>query len=236
MAIKLVNEYQAKDRQMSPSQTPYLLGFDARENRADRQAWDYERRLRYLFNDGLTKPLSADIAVWPSVFDQTTSDTHVYSTVPMPSFYIGLNDPLFNNLDELLFHLQQHSSRDADDYCVIALACFEPERCYNDDKWPYKVVTKPLQCDPSWMFLGFDIVADQSLLSGLMNCGYDDTERAHAAKQWHNELNDHHLFRTLDKAIEFRTWSDRRVIEHAPFSVVGIYVVGGRVKLDMYKY
>jgi len=196
---------------MSFSQSPLLLGFDARENSMSfGQTWDRDRRHQYLFAERLTKPLSVDPYVWPTVLDQSSESQNS-----------GLNNPLYNDLDELVCQLEKH---DVEDCCVVALACFEPDRCCNDQKWPYKVVTEPPRYDASWMFLGFDIVADQSLLSGLMNCGFNDSERAFAVKEWSKELNDHHLFRSLDNAVEFRAWSDKRVIEHAPFSVWGIYI------------
>ena len=75
----------------------------------------------------------------------------------------------------------------------------------------------------AWEFLGFD-VADEWLLSGLSNCGYgDDAEPLR--REWAGHLNGHHLFDNLDKAIEFEALTDKRVEEHAPFFIYGIYSI-----------
>lgn len=74
------------------------------------------------------------------------------------------------------------------------------------------------------VFCGFD-VADPAI-SGLSNCGYGTEEnRRAAAATWAHALNPHHLFSLRTHAARFRSFTNRRVPEHAPFLVVALFVV-----------
>ncbi len=77
---------------------------------------------------------------------------------------------------------------------------------------------------PAWQRLGYD-VADDGLISGLSNCGYGEEEAAEMRLAWSGRLNVHHLFDNPSLAFEFRALTGRRVPEHAPFSVYGLYVM-----------
>ncbi len=75
---------------------------------------------------------------------------------------------------------------------------------------------------PDLELLGYD-VADNGMLSGLMNCGYEASEREAAQAKWRGALNEHHLFAAVADALAFRTYAEARVPEHAPFFVYGLY-------------
>ena len=62
-------------------------------------------------------------------------------------------------------------------------------------------------------------------MSGLSNCGYDPEERAALAPVWGPRLNDQHLFDEFTDADAFREITDRRVTEHAPFYVHGLWLI-----------
>ncbi len=80
--------------------------------------------------------------------------------------------------------------------------------------------------DPAWAFLGYD-VCDKWLLSGLSNCGYgtNEAEIQLLRDTYASDLNEHHLFDSIELATEFRRLSDERVQEHAPFFVFGIWLI-----------
>jgi hypothetical protein len=78
--------------------------------------------------------------------------------------------------------------------------------------------------DAQWERLGYD-VADSSLISGLSNCGYTPQEAGVLRPAWSRRLNKHHLFEEMQPASEFSQLTNRRVPEHAPFYVYGLYVV-----------
>lgn len=75
--------------------------------------------------------------------------------------------------------------------------------------------------DPRWERLGYDLAAG---VSGLSNCGYEDGDRARFA-DFAAALNAWHLFDDLPTGFAFRDVTNRRVPEHAPFGVVGLYRV-----------
>ena len=90
---------------------------------------------------------------------------------------------------------------------------------------PHLAVAAPDRRDSAWRFLGFDI-ADPGI-SGLSNCGYSDTERNALAARWGADLNRYHLFDDLDRAFAFRDLTNGRVPEHAPFFVIGLWLIAG---------
>lgn len=89
---------------------------------------------------------------------------------------------------------------------------------------PYLAPVTPLLRDARWRLLGFD-VADGSLVSGLANCGYSPLEAAGLRQQWRARLNDNHLFVDVEQALHFKHLSDRRIPEHAPFFVHGLFTI-----------
>ncbi len=84
--------------------------------------------------------------------------------------------------------------------------------------------TSPTGLDSRWTFEGLD-VADLSLTSALTNCGLPATgaARRRFRATWGPHVNDRHLFRSLAYAHRFRVVSDRRVREHRPFFVFGLW-------------
>jgi hypothetical protein len=91
-------------------------------------------------------------------------------------------------------------------------------------------MTPPTISD-NWRLLGFD-VADAGLTSGLSNCGHKQSEIAGLRASWVADLNEHHLFTDMARALAFRDVTDRRVPEHAPFFVYALSLVAGQAKSD----
>jgi len=80
---------------------------------------------------------------------------------------------------------------------------------------------EPSFIDPSWSFSGYD-VSDAGNISGLTNCGCSRNE---ALPHWIADLNDNHLFQTIEIADEFRQFIDEQVKEHSPFVICGLYKI-----------
>jgi hypothetical protein len=91
----------------------------------------------------------------------------------------------------------------------------------------WELFDQALPLEPEWERLGYDI-CDATGTSSLSNCGYEPGERE-ALTTFALQLNEHHLFREVEHADEFRAASDLRVPEHAPFVVIGIYAKRERV-------
>jgi hypothetical protein len=84
----------------------------------------------------------------------------------------------------------------------------------------------PLPEDSRLTFVGFD-VADDSLISGLLNCEYSQDEISRLRPRWAPRLNDYHLFDNRSDAADFRALSNERVPEHAPFLVYQLWIRQG---------
>jgi hypothetical protein len=195
-----------------------LIGFDPREMWIDyRSQWPERFRRISLLKQDVEKPLSVDIRIWPSVFDDVLEP---------PSWTGGLNT--WDDLDRLESFLRQERARDLS-FWVIAISVVldglsESER----ELWrtgPPRIPTiKPDMIDSSWSFLGFD-VGDQWLISGLTNCQYNEQTMPTNQSKYQRLLNQYHLFNELEAADRFRRDTNLRVPEHAPFAVFGIYSV-----------
>jgi hypothetical protein len=149
--------------------------------------------------------------VWASLFGELA--------IERPA-WIGANPDLWEDLGRMEQHFASGSRERAGALVAVTWARFaaEPE----GDVGPYVEPTNPTSLDADWTRLGYD-VADGSLLSGLMNCGYDD-ERPTLQARFAGLLNEHHLFSDVSGAAEYRLVCDLRVTEHAPFFVFGLYV------------
>ena len=192
-----------------------IVGFDAREMWLDPAlSWTEKRRADFLFRPDVPKPLSTDTVVWPSVFDLNEN------TRPPGCF--GHQD-----LCEQLADVQVHLASVQPGRCyVIAITVFTSSPSEAQEWDELTSTTTPATRDDSWTFLGFD-VSDQWLLSGLSNCGFlpEVEDVASLRARWGPQLNQHHLFDSLDAATAFKDVSNVRVQEHAPFFVFGLWLV-----------
>jgi hypothetical protein len=190
-----------------------LLGFDAREMWMTQEELMHpgHKRSTFLLRDDVQKVLSADTMVWPSIFNASQAPA-----------WIGANAPLWESL-ELLERSISTNAR----YRLIA-ATWHAETAFSEETrrnlGPYDLPCVPRNRDAGWQFLGFDIT-DGSFLSGLSNCGYTEEERRALVPQWAPRLNSSHLFDDISHAFEFRSLSNRRVAEHAPFFVIGLWKI-----------
>jgi hypothetical protein len=212
----------------------WLLGFDAREQwLAIDRLWSAERRQQYLIVATADKPWSADINVWSTIFDVggaiqlSTLDSSLdgFDGLQLPDSF-GMNRPLWDNLAHLSDVMEAEWPFADKPYCIIALteineggAIRDATRRVNFER------LAPVERKTSWKFAGFDVLGNQSLISGLMNCRYSPVEHEAAVAHWSAKLNDHHLFCELDAALSFKDWTDSRVPEHRPFWIGGLYCV-----------
>jgi hypothetical protein len=177
-----------------------VMGFDVRMDPRELEAlWDEERRDHFLLRPD-TLPLSVDEAVWP----------RPGSTLSPEQFEVLT--PRFASLEDVW-------GAAAPGEVVIAISAWrgpgEPE-LHAGPTWPMRV-------DPDWRRVGWDVVSGV-FPSALTNCGYAE-ERDEWRARFGPLLNPFHLFDELPHAFAFRDSSNRRVREHAPFSVLGVYRV-----------
>ncbi|MFN7926007.1 MAG: hypothetical protein U0Q16_38270 [Bryobacteraceae bacterium] len=215
-----------------------LLGFDAREMwltafRAERLAGG--RPVDFLLRTDLDDVLSADRMVWPSLFTSVAS-LEPGPRIPQPQ-WIGPNVPFWEDFDSL-----ENAIWETD--LMIPVPFWSVAATWHSDigfdreletegkiLGPHISPTVPEYRDPAWLFLGFD-VTDGGFISGLSNCGYRESERGPMSAEWGPHLNRYHLFDDLSMAYRFRTLTNARVQEHAPFFVIGLWKVAADLVED----
>jgi hypothetical protein len=178
-----------------------LLGFDARGPGVQLTE---EYSSIYLLRES-SEVLSVDTMLWPSAVEDSPA-------------WIGMNAPFWEDLVSL-----ERQVGGGDPYNLIAATWHARRGEERGPVGPYPGPTVPAVRNPSWSFLGYD-VADPTI-SGLSNCGYKPEERRDLMAVWGPRLNPHHLFENLDHAFEFRALTDARVPEHAPFFVIGLWLI-----------
>jgi len=214
-----------------------ILGFDARVIRLESETiCNPDQRNLFLFRSDVLQTFSTDPMVWPSVFDFDEVSCHPY---------VGFYQNLWEDLDNLQENLKTVTNCQLEPAFVIAITllygiCEMAEKQAWDALLrgvsPIKGQTSqpavmpstiPATLDNAWSFLGYD-VSDQWGLSALSNCGFNpETDDIQALRTiWGSRLNKHHLFDRLDDAIAFRELSNKRIEEHAPFFIFGIWLIG----------
>lgn len=192
-----------------------LVGFDAREAWIGyAEAWPESRRERYLLRTDVEKPLSVDRLVWPSLLERNLG-ARASASNPL-----GLR----NAIDDVQRVLAESTQRLAGPYMPVAATLAAIQLAPDEEQqWaPIFAVLPGGGPSRDWPLLGYD-VADLGLTSGLMNSGYSSDDRAALHARWAPLLNQFHLLTDREQATEFKTISDRRVPEHAPFFVYGLY-------------
>jgi hypothetical protein len=189
-----------------------LLGFDVRDACDPGATWDGARRDLYLLRGDAPRPLSVDVRVWPGLFD----------TVLSPPAWTGPNQGLWEDLFAMREALGPLGPTPSPAW-TVAVGWVAQAGVFQPTEWgPFIEPVTPSSLGAEWTLLGFD-VADAGFISGLSNCGYEPAERAELRAVWAASLNEHHLFRDVERALAFRTLSDERVADHAPFFVYSLY-------------
>lgn len=214
---------------MSMRTTERIVGYDAKKSGILFSSWwSKERCDRFLLRNDVSSVLSIDSLVWPSVFENAPflidslndNEKKILSGIPHPDFWIGMNNPWWSDLQQLKARLNCHAELINIPCDLIGITCMHAGAA----SFPFEETVSPQSADNSWAFLGYD-VADDSV-SALSNCGYDDKDfEGSERKEWGAMLNDNHLFERYEDASSFRIFSDKRIPEHAPFKVFGLYCV-----------
>jgi hypothetical protein len=187
-----------------------LLGFDAREAGGGGE-WNEKRKGDFLFLPDVARPFSIDQMVWRPV--------------------VEVHDSPYRFWDDLA-RLQEMVRERPERPWIVALgvslsACSPEEALAVKPFIPVDRSGEPNTEDARWAFLGYDVADLGGSISGLMNCGFlpghEDVEALRAI--WGPKLNSRHLFDDFADAVAFKDFSNRRVPEHAPFFVNGIWLI-----------
>jgi hypothetical protein len=186
----------------------FYAGADVRQpcSRPDNE-WTHARREHFLLRLDVVRPLSVDPNVWRQAGGAATDE----AGMPLP--WISVDDVL-----------REHATRTDVLATVVAIGVVAEDAEEESALATATGANADLSPQPGWVFLGFD-VADGSI-SGLSDCGYDDSEALLLRPVWGPRLNEHGLFSDIAHALSFRRLTDKRVPEHAPFYVYGLWKVG----------
>ena len=202
---------------LSDTAATRIVGYDLRRAPELAAGWPSDRAERYLLRLDAGHPLSTDTTVWESFLDGAASGKSEWHGV------LGL----WSKVSDLLRFARGGSVEiDLKGWWLIGVALrLDVLTAADRERWssPGKTApTSPDQPASEWELLGYD-VSDEWLLSGLTNCGYSDAELPSLRRDWASRLNDHHLFAQLKDASAFKSLSDTRVSEHAPFQPFALY-------------
>ncbi len=190
----------------------HLIGFDGRyAPSAQPRVWTEHGRNLFLITSDVNHPLSVDIRVWQSVF----SNEQFIKLPPVKQWFQGI----WADLEAL----QRHSASVQTTPWFIALTQVLSKQDAEATGVAHFQI-EPASLDANWPLLGYD-VAEDVLLSGLMNMGYEPDEKAIAHSRFAAHLNEHHLFTSIEAAQAFATWCNDRDAGHGPFFPYGIYLI-----------
>lgn len=212
----------------------HLLGYDVRlaADTYVASRWEDEARRVFLLRADIAWPLSVDLMVWPSIFQ--------YQGASVAARYLPLSgwidvEPadfphrvldLWQDPAAMIaaFDSAAPTSAIAKDAIPVAIEVVSEPGAFANSHWGplFAPDRGSLRASANWRFLGYD-VADEGMVSGLSNCGYDQSEKPDCAKRFSGGLNDTGLFDALEPAREFRAEADERVKEHSPFHVYALY-------------
>ena len=171
-------------------------------------SWDADRRERYLLRPEIVRPLSVDQCVWPR-----------------PEHREGLGGPLpWVDVEAVRLRWMSTPGGSASGWVVIAIGVVVDDAEAREHLAVRRGIGTVLEVGPAWRFLGYD-VADEGNISGLSNCGFDGGDVGSLRAKWASRINEHGLLADPSDATSFRSMTDRRVPEHAPFEVYGIWQV-----------
>jgi hypothetical protein len=171
-------------------------------------AWDRKRREQFLIRPEVTRPLSVDPWVWPKA---------------RPEAGEPVGDPLpWVSVDDV--RERWASQEGSDGWVAVAIGAVATDSRARELLAMERGIKTEVVVGTRWRFLGYDI-ADAGDISGLSNCGFEGRELERLRPTWAPRLNGHGLFSEISDAVSFRSATDQRVREHAPFQVYGIWMV-----------
>jgi hypothetical protein len=211
----------------------WLLNFDVRtaKDLYVSRHWLQDSRAQYLLRPEIEWPLSVDTFVWPSVFFSEIFRNPAFESYSTIEIDPQVHDQLQLDLDRMRDYYDSHRTM-APDGVFVGIELLS-ERTAEGETLPYELPegiqcaiwleqTVPARLPDGSTLLGYD-VADAARCSGLSNCGYTEEEIRDLSPVWAERLNSFGLFSSLDDAVVFRELSDRRVAEHAPFWIYGLW-------------
>jgi len=192
--------------------------------------WNKKRRSMFLLDANTKWPLSVDNNVWPSVFHYSFIESEFPNCQDMEKIMVKSKDTmnwaleLWKEKDKMVEYYCHERECMQENIVIIAETLVTRFIPTIDSYWQMALdmPVKSLEDISGWEFLGYDI-ADQDGLSGLTNCGYEKEESELLRILWSTRLNEYGLIKNIGDAEEMLALSDKRISEHSPFYIYGIY-------------
>jgi hypothetical protein len=173
--------------------------------------------------------LSGDPNVWPNTLDVANL---IYGHIWILSNPLGLA----NNINILIKNCRDRGI-DTDEMVAVALTCFEENFIALNERygtgWLGELVVSEDELKISgWDFVGFDILDLNGLISGLSGCGYKPSSKHELQAIFADALNDVGLFDSSLSALRFANVRALQIPQHAPFTIVGIWIKSQKNELN----
>lgn len=204
-----------------------IIGYDVRE------MW---LKIRYGFRMGskLVKMLSMDHTLWSSIFfwegdypDVVGKDREEkgFGMIALPPFArVGMNYPMWSDLADMQNYLSVYRCAEGKPYWVVAIT-----RRTEDleggtrvrENWPHDPESNPDSIQSDWVLVGYDVTdmwSDSKIAPKLF-----PEAVAEGVAELTRELNEYLLFRSIEKAADFKMRWDTAFPEEAPHLVYGIW-------------
>ena len=185
----------------------YVYGYSIRTLDIDSD-WTQKRREEFLLIPDVEVPKSVDSNVWQEISSQMVETN--FGKMPLPQW--GDREKMLLSCD------YRPSMTDMAELTIIVFV--------DDDEIPPEYIVandiEPIE-SCAGHFIGYDI-ADEGLTSSVSNCGYSEAEIVFAKSNYAEKINKHGLFDDLLVANSFLEYSLRRVPEHSPFYVYGLFL------------
>lgn len=201
------------------------LGYDLRLKPTGNAApdWSLRRRQTFLLRPEIAWPLSVDESVWDSLF---RPPGYKGIGVGWPTLTVEPRDyphQILGLWQDIRAMQACAGSQLLKAGIEIRIDLLTDTPWQTLERWEFLADYPEPMTEPEivWESLGFDI-SDDLGPSGLSNCGYDE-EVLEWRSRWRSALNEHGLVSRVQDAFVLRAEMDKRVEEHAPFTVFQIW-------------
>lgn len=205
-----------------------IIGYDVREMWVK---YEYDFRM----GSKLVKGLSNNL--YNSIFNQgdyrdvvgKAREEKGFGIIELPPMMrVGTNYPLWSDLADMLNYLRPYHCAEGKPYWVVAITVrtedLEGEsRDKGDYPWPYDPESRPDRIQSDWTLVGYDLMTEWS--EGMIVPKLFPEAEAADVAELTRELNEHLLFPSIEKAVEFKTRWDTAFPEYAPHLVYGTWRV-----------
>lgn len=203
-----------------------VMGYDVREMWVD---YRYDFRMGSKLVKGLADSLYNSVfdhGGYPDVVGKDREEMGLGMIELPPMSRVGINYPLWSDLADMLDYLRPYRCAEGK-LCWVVAITLRPEdleqKCQSLDKeqWPRDPEANPDGIQDKWVLAGYDLTNVWS--DGMIVPKLSPEAEAAEVAELTRELNEYLLFRSMEKAVEFKTRWDAAFPEESPHLVYGTW-------------